>query len=74
MYSVLTCVLYVRTTNEMHTSLNNLFHLIFLRHVSNKKLFIIRSSVQAAYRISSCINIHIVSATRHLVKIQGEIL
>jgi hypothetical protein len=35
--------------------LNNLFHLIYPRHVSNKYLFIFRSSVQGAYSISPCI-------------------
>jgi len=35
---------------------NNVFHLNYPRHVSNKYLFIIRgSSVQAAYSISTCI-------------------
>jgi len=28
--------LYVRKSNKMHTFLNNLYHLIYPRHVSNK--------------------------------------
>ena len=43
-------------TNKTHTFLKNLFHLIYPRNVSNKKLFITkRSSAQAAYSISPCI-------------------
>jgi len=33
---------YVRKTNKMHTSLNNLFYLDYPQHVLNKQLFIIR--------------------------------
>jgi len=36
---------------DAHFFFNNLFQLIYLRHVSNKQLFIIRRSVQAAYSI-----------------------
>jgi len=39
---------HMRKTNKIHTFLNNSFHLIYPRHVPNKQLFIIRSSVQAA--------------------------
>jgi len=35
---------------------NNLFQLKYPKHVSNKQLFIIRRSVQAAYSILSCWN------------------
>jgi len=47
--------MYVSKTNKMHTLPNNLLHVIYPQHISNKKLFIRRSSVQAAYSISPCI-------------------
>ena len=63
---VFTLCVYVRKTNKMHTFLNNLFHIIYPRHISNKKFFIIRrSSVHAAYSISPWILRGVYSLTRY---------